>query len=196
MPRLTKLALASVGVALLLASPALADGSGHDHGTKSDTSGHMAGMQEFETKLADTSAFGMKGDSARVSRTVAIEATEIRYDIERLEFKAGETVRFVIINKGEQVHELTIGDAAYQETARKMMAHMAEMGMDLTSPEHAAAHASAGNTVVVQVGETKEIVWTFTKAGSFEFSCNMIGHPEVGMKGPIEVNRAMAKREL
>jgi hypothetical protein len=26
------------------------------------------------------------------------------------------------------------------------------------------------------------------KPGSFEFSCNMIGHPEVGMKGPIEVS--------
>ncbi len=187
MIRLIRLAFAGLGL-VLLAAPALAAGSGHEHDAKADSSGHMAGMQEFETKLADTSAFGMKGDPARVSRTINIEASEIRYDVEKLGFKAGETVRLVITNKGEQPHELTIGDENYQEVARQMMAHMAEMSMDMASPEHAAQHASAGNTVVVQVGETKEIVWTFTKAGSFEFSCNMVGHPEVGMKGPIEVN--------
>lgn len=188
MIRLTRFALAASSLAVLLASPVLAAGSGHEHDAKSDASGPMAGMQEIETKLADTSAFGGKGDPARVSKTVAIEASEIKYDIEALKFKAGETVRFVITNKGEQPHELTIGDEKYQEVARQMMTHMAEMGMDLASPEHAALHASAGNTVVVQVSETKEIVWTFTKPGSFEFSCNMPGHAEVGMKGPITVN--------
>jgi uncharacterized cupredoxin-like copper-binding protein len=188
MIRPTRFVLAGLSLAALLASPAFAGSSGHDDGATSDASGHMAGMEAFEAKLADTSAFGMKGDPAHVSKTVTIEATEIKYDIEALQFKVGETIRFVLTNKGEQVHELTIGDAPYQEIARQMMAHMAEMGMDLASPEHAAQHASAGNTVVVPVGETKEIVWTFTKPGSFEFSCNMIGHPEVGMKGPIEVS--------
>lgn len=188
MIRLSRFALAGLSLALLLASPVLASGDGHDHGAKSDASGEMAGMHETEAKLADTSAFGMKGDPARVSRTVTIEATEIRYDTEALQFKAGETIRFVLTNKGEQPHELTIGDAAYQAVARQMMAHMAEMGMDLASPEHASMHASAGNTVIARVGETKEIVWTFTKAGNFEFSCNMIGHSEVGMKGTIMVS--------
>lgn len=188
MLQLTRFAFLSLSLAVLLASPVRADGSGHDHDGKSDASGHMAGMEEIEAKLADTSAFGMKGDPARVSKTVIIEASEIKYDIEALKFKAGETIRFVLSNKGEQPHELTIGDEKYQEIARQMMTHMAEMGMDLASPDHAALHAPAGNTVIVQVSETKEIVWTFAKPGSFEFSCNMPGHSEVGMKGPIIVN--------
>lgn len=187
MIRLTRCALAGLGL-VLLTSPAFAAGSGHGHDATSDAAGPMAGMQEFEAKLGDTSAFGTKGDPAGVSRTVTIEASEIRYDVERIDAKAGETIRIVLTNNGEQPHELTIGDEPYQEVARRMMTHMAEMGMDLASPEHAAQHASAGNTVVVQPGETKEIVWTFTKPGRFEFSCNMPGHSEVGMKGPITVN--------
>ncbi len=178
----------ALSLVALLSGGAFAGSSGHEDGKKSHDKGHMAGMEKFETKLADTSAFGMKGDPAKVSRTITVEASEIKFDIEKIDAKAGETIRLVITNKGEQPHELTIGDPAYQEVAREMMTHMAEMDMDMTSPEHAAQHASAGNTVVIQVGETKEIVWAFSKAGSFEFSCNMPGHPEVGMKGPIEVN--------
>ena len=185
MLRLTRFSFAA-SILALFAVPALAAGTGHGH--KDKAHGAMPGMEKFEAKLADTSAFGSKGDSTKVSRTITIEASEIKYDVEQLAFQAGETIRFVITNKGEQPHELTIGDPAYQEVARQMMTHMAEMGMDLAAPEHAAQHASAGNTVVVAVGETKEIVWTFTKAGSLEFSCNMPGHAEVGMKGPITVN--------
>ena len=187
MTRVSTIALAALGL-ILLASPSFAAGSGHEHGDKAAAPHNMPGMEKFDTKLADTAAFGKKGDPARVTRTLAIEAIEIAFSIEAIEVKAGETIRFVLTNKGEQPHELTIGDEPYQEVAREMMTHMAEMGMDLASAEHTAQHASAGNTVVVPVGETKEIVWTFSKPGRFEFSCNMPGHAEVGMKGPIAVN--------
>jgi hypothetical protein len=36
-------------------------------------------------------------------------------------------------------------------------------------------------------GETKELVWQFTKPGSFEFACNIPGHAEAGMAGTITV---------
>lgn len=193
MIRKTRNLLAGAGLALAMAAPALAAGDGHEHGhghgTTSGMSDEMAKMHhEMEMKMADTSAFGRKGDPAQASRTVTVEATEIRFDIEALEAEVGETIRFVIVNKGEQPHEFTIGDAGYQETAREIMAHMTEMGMNMVSPEHAATHAQAGNTVVVPVGETKEIVWTFTKPGAFEFSCNFVGHAEVGMVGNITVS--------
>ena len=186
MTALSKTTLTAI-VFAMLSGTALADGSGHSHDAKSADSQHMAGMEVFETKLADTSTFGAKGDPKRATITVNIEATEIKYSIESLDVRAGDTIRFVLTNNGEQPHELTIGDAAYQEVARQMMTHMAEMGMDLASPEHAAQHATGGNTIVVLEGETKEVVWTFTKAGTFEFSCNMPGHSEVGMKGTITV---------
>lgn len=183
MMRKTRLLLA--GAAFLLAGPALAAGDHeHGHGMSDD----MTQMhQEMEARLADTSAFGAKGDPAQAVRTVKVTASEMRFDVESLAFGVGETVRFVVTNNGEQPHEFTIGDAAYQEHARAMMAHMAEMGIDPASAEHASMHETAGNTVVVPVGETREIVWTFTKAGRFEFSCNLVGHAEVGMVGTITV---------
>lgn len=176
----------------LTVSPAIAaqdHGHGSVHGAGHGMSQDMAEMmKEMDRQMADTSAFGRKGDISKVTRTVIIEASEIRFDTAELDFKVGETIRFVIVNNGEQPHEFTIGDAAYQERARQAMAHMIEMGMDPVTPEHAAMHASAGNTVTLDVGDTKEIVWTFTETGSFEFSCNLIGHSEVGMKGGIVVN--------
>ena len=43
------------------------------------------------------------------------------------------------------------------------------------------------NSVLLEPGESKELVWTFTKAGSLEFACNLPGHYEVGMMGKIVV---------
>lgn len=172
----------------LLAGPAVALEKGHGHGSMPGMSHDMTNMMdEMDRQMADTSAFGRPGEAAQVTRTIEIEAADIRFDTAELNFKVGETVRFVIANNGQLPHEFTIGDAAYQKMARKMMQHMTEMGMDPVAPEHAAMHASAGNTVTLDVGETKELVWTFDKAGTFDFSCNLIGHAEVGMKGRIVV---------
>lgn len=167
--------------------------SGHDgHGGHNrhgmGTPDMRAMHEQMEKRMADTSAFGEKGDPAKVTRTVRIEAADIKFDVVDLAFKTGETVRFTIVNVGEQPHEFTIGDAAYLTAARAMMAHMVEMGMDVTSPMHAAMHGSAGNTATLAPGETKEIVWRFSKPGKFAFACNMPGHAEAGMTGAITVN--------
>lgn len=125
-------------------------------------------------------AVGEPGDPKKVTRTVTITATEIAFDVEKLTVKKGETVRFVLVNKGEQPHELTIADEAEQKEHREMMRQMA--GMDMASMGH-----SDANNVSADPGETKELVWKFTKAGTVEFACNYPGHAEVGMVGEIEV---------
>jgi len=61
------------------------------------------------------------------------------------------------------------------------------MVMDMTAAEHEAAHAGAGNTVIVKPGETKSVTWKFTKPGEFLFACNFVGHSEAGMLGTISV---------
>ena len=181
--------VAGVGLLALGLGNALAAGD-HDMGTMSgDTmSADMKAMhEELEAKMADTSAFGEKGDPARATETVKVEASEIKFDITELTVTAGTTVKFVVTNKGEQAHEFTVGDAAYEEAASQMMAMMTDMKMDPAAPEHAAMHAAAGNTVIVQPNETKEFAWTFTKTGTFAFACNFVGHSEAGMIGTITV---------
>lgn len=42
----------------------------------------------------------------------------------------------------------------------------------------------------VQPGKTGEIVWTFNRAGDFDFGCLIPGHFQSGMVGKIRVARA------
>lgn len=158
-------AVLSITSALALAPPAFA------------SAGHVGG---------GVSAFGQPGDVKKASRTVQIEATEIKYNLAELTFKVGETVKFVFINKGEQDHELTLGDAATQLKHRKMMQDMAAMpDMDMSKMP---GHEHMDDTMLrTKPGETKELVWQFTKAGTIEFACNFPGHAEVGMTGKIVV---------
>lgn len=135
---------------------------------------------------ADANAAGQPGDPKRVTRTVRMEAGEIKFDIKQLTFKTGETVKFVLVNRGEQDHELTIGDRATQLEHREQMQEMATMpNMDMARmPGH---QHTAESAIAVKPGETKELIWQFTKPGSFEFACNFPGHAEVGMAGTITV---------
>jgi len=179
--------LAAIAVSALALSPAAFAAGEHDMGGMKMSGDMDKTHEEMEAKLADTSAFGEKGDPSKATKTVKVAGEEIRYDVTSLTLKTGDTITFQFTNKGEQPHEFTIGDAAYQETAKQMMTMMTEMGMDMTSPEHEAAHADAGNTVIVKPGETKSVTWKFTKPGEFVFACNFVGHSEAGMLGTISV---------
>jgi len=45
----------------------------------------------------------------------------------------------------------------------------------------------------VRPGNTGEIVWTFNRAGEFDFACLMAGHYQAGMVGKIQVAAAETK---
>ena len=60
------------------------------------------------------STSGEPGDPKKATRTVKLDASEYAFSEQALSFKAGETVKFVVSNKGKLKHELTIGDAAEQ----------------------------------------------------------------------------------
>lgn len=137
--------------------------------------------------VGGVTAFGQPGDVKKISRTVRIEATDIKYNLTDLTLKVGETVKFIFVNKGGQQHELSLGDSATQLKHRKMMQDMASMpGMDMSKmPGHEGMNDDT--MLMTKPGETKELVWQFTKAGTFEFACNYPGHAEVGMTGKIVV---------
>ena len=40
---------------------------------------------------------------------------------------------------------------------------------------------------LVEPGKTSELVWQFTKAGTFDFACLQPGHYDAGMKGNVVV---------
>jgi uncharacterized cupredoxin-like copper-binding protein len=49
-------------------------------------------------------------------------------------------------------------------------------------------HADA-NMITVEPGETKNLVWQFTKTGKLEVACHIPGHYEAGMKSQVVVGR-------
>lgn len=132
-------------------------------------------------------AYGKPGDPKNVTRTVTLIATEMRYSESNLTLQVGDTIRFVLINNGKKDHELMIADHAEQIEHRRMM----DGDFDVSAMDH---HMS-GNVIDTRPGETKELIWTFTQPGSFDFACNYAGHAEGGMAGKIVVRAAPGHEE-
>jgi uncharacterized cupredoxin-like copper-binding protein len=121
--------------------------------------------------------WGIAGDVAAASRSVEVSmADNMRFTPERITVKLGETVRFVVRNKGKQMHEFVVGTQS--ENAR----HAALM-LKFPNMEHDAPYMAH-----VPPGKTGQIVWTFNRAGEFEFACLIEGHYQAGMVGRISVS--------
>ena len=41
------------------------------------------------------------------------------------------------------------------------------------------------NSLLLEPGKSGEVTWTFAKAGKIEFACNVPGHYDAGMMGPV-----------
>ena len=121
-------------------------------------------------------SFGRAGDPAKVSRTIEIEASDaMRYSPARITVKRGETVRFVVTNHGRLTHELVLGTMAELKQHAALMRRFPAMEHD------------EPNQARVAAGESREIVWQFTRAGEVGFACLVSGHMEAGMRGRIKV---------
>lgn len=147
--------------ALLLSSgAALADGT-HAHATDME--------------------IGRPGQAADVTRTVEIamvepEAGGMAYEPGELTFERGETVRFIVTNTGYLDHEIVF------DTHEEIMDH-AELMMNHPDMRH-----DDPNALTLAPGETGELIWTFSQAGTFQYACLIPGHMDAGMHGPLTVN--------
>ena len=73
--------------------------------------------------------FGQPAPAASATRTVEIDMTDIAFTPKSLDVKAGETVRFVLVNKGQLLHEFNLGNAAMHAAHQKEMLEMQQSGM-------------------------------------------------------------------
>jgi uncharacterized cupredoxin-like copper-binding protein len=136
-------------------------------------------MPKASTTLStEETAFGRQGDPRKVTRTIAVDMYDsMRFRPADIRVKQGETIRFVISNKGKMLHELVLGNMGeLKEHAELMKNHP---GMEHNEPHM--AHVNPGEKAV--------IVWQFTKAGEFHYACLMPGHFEAGMVGRIKVRK-------
>ena len=165
----------------------------------------LPGLALADAGHPHSAAIGEPGKASASTRTVAVKLGDNFYEPESVQVKAGETVRFVLTNEGELLHEFNIGTAAMHAEHQKEMAMMMEHGMltptgvdeKMMNMDHSKMGGGMGhgmkhddpNSVLVEPGKTKELVWKFTKNAELEFACNMPGHYEAGMVGKVQFQR-------
>ncbi|CEG09229.1 plastocyanin [Afipia felis] len=93
----------------------------------------------------------------------------------KIEVKKGEQVKFMLRNNGELEHEFILATTA--ENLKHAEAMKKNPNMEHDDP----------NGIRLAPKKTGEIVWKFTKSGTFEYSCLIPGHREAGMIGTVVV---------
>jgi uncharacterized cupredoxin-like copper-binding protein len=122
---------------------------------------------------------GEPGDPKKPFRVVEITMQEsngtMSYRPKALEVRRGEQIKFVITNVGMLAHEFILANTADNLKHAALMKKYPDMEHD--DP----------NGKTVQPGAKAEMLWCFTKTGTFEFSCLIPGHREAGMVGTVTV---------
>ena len=171
------LAVAALTIQIATTMPALAAGTHGGHGKESA---------------------GIPGKKSNVTRTINVVMYDNYYEPEDISVKEGETVKFVITNKGEFVHEFNIG------TSKMLIDHAPEMQMMV---DHGVLEADrinwevakkmqkemghgmhdAPNTALLEPGKTAEVIWQFPDHAELEFGCTVPGHYDAGMVGNFKL---------
>ena len=163
--------LALMAGLLVIGGPVLAHGDMHK------------GASKAAAVVKEQKPWGIAGDARSVKRTINITMLDtMRFSPDRIEVRQGETIRLRLANKGKLMHELVIG------TKKELDEHAALM-VKFPNMEHDEPYMAH-----VGPGEGGEIIWTFNRAGEFDFACLIAGHYQAGMVGKIRVVAAGGKR--
>jgi len=124
-------------------------------------------------------AAGEPGNPAKPARTVKISMQEkgkkMLFAPSRVVVNKGEQIRFVLFNDGIENHEFVLA------TTRENLAHAAAMKQN---PRMAHRDPNAISLAPFNGGE---LLWKFSKSGTFEYGCLIPGHRKAGMYGTVIV---------
>ena len=118
---------------------------------------------------------GEPGDPKKPSRTIEVDLSEMSFTPSRIEVKRGEQIRFVVRNVGTEDHEFLL--ATKEENLRHGELMKKNPRMEHDDP----------NGVRLGPKKSADILWKFTKAGEFEYSCLIPDHRDYGMIGHVSV---------
>jgi uncharacterized cupredoxin-like copper-binding protein len=165
----------TLSMLILAALPAIALAAG-DHAGGHGMQDHDMSSMNSMSKDVHASMAGKPGDPSRVSRAIEVTMDDsMRFTPDKIDVKAGETIRFFVKNTGRIPHEMVIG------SMDELKAH-AEMMRQMPGMEHAEP-----NMVTLKPGQRGGIVWQFDKPGAVDFACLLPGHLEAGMAGKVRV---------
>lgn len=127
-----------------------------------------------------TFAAGEPGDPMKPARIVPMNMREMddgkmAFFPAVVEVRQGEQVKFVLKNGGKTDHEFMLDTPEHNATHKIAMQKNPDMEHDDPNGKRLAP------------GKGNEIVWRFTKPGTYEFACLIPGHYESGMHGMVVV---------
>ena len=127
-----------------------------------------------------TFAAGEPGDPKKPARIVPVNMREMddgkmAFFPDVVEVRQGEQVKFVLKNGGKTDHEFMLDSTEHNATHKIAMQKNPDMEHDDPNGKRLAP------------GKNNEIVWRFTKPGTYEFACLIPGHYEAGMHGTVVV---------
>ncbi len=145
---------------------------------------------------ATMNMIGEKGDPSKVDRTVKIKMYDNYYEPNVIKVKRGETIKFIVENLGELVHEYNIGTkemhVEHKQEMQKLVDHEIILAdkidkikmKKMSKMDHSFGHSHA-NSVMLEPKQKGEIIWKFSKDINLEMACNVPGHYESGMVGKL-----------
>ncbi len=150
----------------------------------------------FNSNAASMKMIGEKGDPNQVDRVIEIEMHDNYYYPKEINVKKGETIKFIVKNLGYLVHEYNIATKEMHIKHQPEMARLIEHDIllgdridhakmkEMSKHDHSLGHKHA-NSIMLEPNQTGEIIWKFSKDIALEMACNIPGHYESGMVGPI-----------
>ena len=139
---------------------------------------------------------GEKGKASETTRTITIKMYDNYYEPAQIQIKKGETIKFIVFNAGELVHEFNIATKEMHIKHQPEMMMMVENEILLSNridkekmkqmaKKNPSMSHSHSNSVLLSPGEKGELVWKFNNKVKLEAACNVPGHYEVGMIAKI-----------
>ena len=145
---------------------------------------------------ASMNMIGEKGDPAEIVRIIKVKMYDNYYEPSEFKIKKDQTIKFVVFNHGEFVHEFNIATKEMHLKHQPEMMMMVEneilladridkIKMKELSKKNQSMKHSHSNSVLIEPNKSAEIIWKFNNEAELEAACNVPGHYEVGMIAKI-----------
>ena len=145
---------------------------------------------------ASMNTIGEKGDPAKVVKVIEVKMYDNYFEPSEFKIKKNQTIKFVVFNHGEFVHEFNIATKKMHLKHQQEMMKLVENEIllpdrinkrkmkELSKKNHSLSH-SHSNSVLIEPNMSAEIIWKFSTEVELEAACNVPGHYEVGMIAKI-----------
>jgi len=139
---------------------------------------------------------GEKGNPAEVVKVIEVKMYDNYYEPSEFIIKKNQTIKFIVYNYGDLVHEFNIATKEIHLKHQSEMMKMVENEIlladridkkkmnELSKKDQSMSH-SHSNSVLIEPNESAEIIWKFNTEAELEAACNVPGHYESGMFAKI-----------